>query len=335
MSLVENRPFSSPLEGADRLHRILRSQKIPFGRFTDTFKEIFKSGLDATFATYNPSAAFVNPPDLYRAVRVDSSDGVTKSILFKYKDEGLEPYLERTFDLEDPFASNIDGEIVFGGVEVNKSFDNKGRIVSHWRTILFRGKTILELRPFFTGPEQMKDIRLIKRPDGKIGVYTRPRNPGNEALGGDGQIGYREFESLDALERSSSSELEIQNSPLVSFRFPKGHWGGVNHAQVLKEGKYQNWNLLTIHHAYKTPDDSLDYSAGLLLHNNETGEIEDLNTWITRDMLPQGPAKSKRERRVVFPSDTIIAKRKLIWWVGASDAETHQIETPKPLALAA
>lgn len=336
MSLVENRPFSSPLEHADR-PRILKFQKIPFSHFTESFREIFQSGREITFETYNPSAAFRNPPDLYRAVRVDSSDGQTKSVIFKYTNEGLKPYLERTFDLEDPFASNIDGEIVFGGVKVNKSFDNEGRIVSHWRTILYRGETILELRPFFTGPQEMKDIRLIKRPSGKIGVYTRPRSPGNEALGGDGQIGYKEFESLDALEESSSSSLEIQNAPLLSFKFPKGEWGGVNHAQLVKDGKYEGWNLLLIHKAYK--DSSRHYCAGGLIHNPNTGQVVDLGTLVKRSDLPLGPWKGQEKnddlKDVFFPTELILNGNRAKIIGGMSDSEVGEAEILNPLALAA
>lgn len=332
MSLVENRPYSPSSERMDR-PRILNSRKIPFSSFTDSFRDLFQSGPEITFETYNPSAVFINPPDTYRAVRVDSSDGRTKSIIFKYKNGGLEPYLERTFDLEDPFASNIDGEIVFGGVQVKKSLDNEGRVVSHWRTILYRGKTILELKPFFTGPKQMKDIRLIKRLDGKIGVYTRPRSPGNEALGGDGQIGYREFESLDVLGESSASSLEIQNAPLLSFRFPKGRWGGVNHVQVLKDGKYQGWNLLLIHKAYK--DNSLHYCAGGLIHNPDTGQIVDLGTLVKRSDLPPGPWKEQEKndyfKDVYFGTDLELKGK--IWEItgGMSDAESGAKEIENPL----
>jgi len=314
--------------------KILNPRTLSFSEHTDFFRKAFQSAPDATFLVYNPSAAFITPTGSYRAVRVDCSEGRTKSVIFRYANDGLTPHTERAFDLEDPFAANIDGEIVFGGVAVDKSFDNEGRIVNLWRTILYRGRTIPELRPFFTGPEGMKDIRLVKRPDGRIGVYTRPRSLGNEALGGDGQIGYREFESLDQLEKADSSNLNIENAPLLPFRFEKGHWGGVNHAQVLKSGKYQKWNLLTMHDAYKDPGDLLHYSTGFLLHNTETGEVEELDIWITRDMLPEGPAKGKKEEKVVFPSETVIKKRKLRMSVGASDAQIMEFEIPKPSKLA-
>jgi len=342
MSLIEHQP-NSPIPKvvlAERAQpgqsKILNSRTLSFSEHTDFFREAFQSGPDTTFLVYNPSAAFINPPDLYRAVRVDCSDR-TKSIIFKYTKEGLKPHIERTFDLEDPFASNIDGEIVFGGVQVDKSRDNQGRPVSNWRTILYRGKTIPELRPFFTGPEGMKDIRLVKRPDGKIGIYTRPRNLDDEALG-NGQIGYREFVSLDEIENTDSSCLHINNAPLLSsFRFPKDEWGGVNHVQVVKDGKYQNWNLALIHRAYK--DTVRHYSAGALLHDPKTGRIVDLGTLLRRSDLPPGPWKGQEESRdledVYFAGELILLKDRLRIIGGAGDAEVKEAEIPLHRELAA
>lgn len=314
---------------------ILSSRVIPFSEHTDFFREIFQSSPDEIFSVYNPSAAFINPPNLYRAVRVDCTDGTTKSfrtksVIFKDTEEGLKPHPERTFDLEDPFASNIDGEIVFGGVQVNKSFDSEGMVVSSWRTILYRGKTIHELKPFFTGPEGMKDIRLVKRPDSKIGVYTRPRRLGDESLGGDGQIGYREFESLDELENSDSSCLDINNAPLLSsFRFPDGQWGGVNQAQVKEGGKYDGWNVLLTHRAYK--DTTRHYRSEGLLHDPKTDRIVDLGTFIETSDLPPGPWKGQEEgdedlKDVHFGSELIIGKDRLIISGGVGDARCEVTE---------
>lgn len=342
-SLIEHQPYSPVAPEIVLFEKrkpkqpvILNPRTLSFSEHTGFFRELFQSGPDTYFLVYNPSATFTNSSDLCRAVRVDCSDGRTKSVIFTYTNGGLKPYPEKTFDLEDPFVgAHFKSEIVFGGVQVDESLGSQGRLVSNWRTILYRGKTIPELKPFFTGPEGMKDIRPLKRPDGKIDVYTRPRSPGNEARGGDGQIGYRKFESLDQLENADPSSLDIENAPLLPFRFKKGHWGAVNHAQVLKGGKYQNWNLLTIHDGYEDPEDLLDYSTGFLLHNTETNETEELDIWITRGNLPQGPAKGKREEKVVFASETIIKRRKLRIWVGTSDAEIMGFEIPKPLALAA
>ncbi len=251
MSLsVEYRPSSLPeaflVERRPKQTIILNPRVLSFSEHTDFFREAFQSGPDSIFRAYNPSPTFTTESGgLYMAVRVDCGE-MTKSVIFEHTARGLKPHAI-TFDLEDPLAENFGSEIAFGGVQVDKSFDNLGRVVSRWRTILYRGCDIPRLEPFFTGPEGMKDIRLHKRDDGKIDVYTRPRNPGNEALGGKGQIGYRVVESLDELAEADPSILDVRNAPLIPFRFKKGHWGGVNGVEDIKEGKYQGWNLLTIH----------------------------------------------------------------------------------------
>ncbi len=339
MPLAEHEPCSSisnvvRTEGVQP--KILSSRTVSFSKYTDLFREVFQTGPDTTFLVYNPSSAFINPPNTHRAVRVDCSDGRTKSVIFTHTNEGLEPYLERIFDLEDPFASSIDDEIVFGGVEVDRLFNKEGEKVSRWRTILYRGTTIPELRPFFTGPEGMKDIRLVKRPDGKIGVYTRPRNLGNESLGGNGQIGYREFESLDQMENADPLSLDIENAPLLSFRFPKDEWGGVNHVQVVRDGRYQGWNLLLIHRAYR--DTTRHYYASALLHDPQTGRIVDLGTLVKRSDIPPGPWKGQEEgdhelEDVFFPGELIIEEDRLRVIGGAGDAEYMEVEKPIPLEL--
>ncbi len=342
MSLSESRSYPTtqdttpPKSINSEPREILTSRTLSFTQYTPFFEEVFQSP-GATFLTYNPSAAFINPPDLYRAVRVDCSEGDrTKSIIFRYGANGdLEPYPERTFDLEDPFATNIDGEIIFGGVQVDKTHNAKGEIASQWRTILYRGKTIPELKPFFTGPEGMKDIRPVKLPSGRIGIYTRPRDLDDQARGGEGQIGYKEFDSLDQLESATPSTLDIENAPLLSFRFPRGEWGGVNHVQVVKGGQFKDWNVPLIHRAYR--DTVRHYLLSALLHDPETGQVVDLGILLKRSDLPPGPWKGQKESRdledVIFPAELILEEGRIRIIAGASDAEIVEVEKPIPSEL--
>lgn len=339
MSLVEYQPYSPPIPEAFLVEskldrpRIISARKIPFSEHTDFFRQAFQSGPDSVFRAYNPSPTFTSGGHSYVAVRVDCGE-MTKSIIFEHTIRGLKP-LTRTFELEDPYADNFGDELVFAGVQVfDKSFNNQGQPISNWRTILYRGRAISELEPFFIGPEGMKDIVPFKRPDGRIGVYTRPRSPGNEALGGDGQIGYREFESLDELGRSSPSSLDVRYAPLLpDFRFPTGEWGGVNHAQIVKDGEYQGWNLPLIHRAYR--DTTRHYSAGARVHDPKTGRSVDLGIRITRSDLPPGPWKRQGEsedlKDVFYPKELILRGPTAIIRGGMSDAEAGEVEFPNPL----
>ena len=73
--------------------------------------------------------------------------------------------------LQDPFATIIAGEIVFGGVRV---IWNNGRIVS-WVTDFYRGSSIYNLKYFTSGPDHMKDIRLrnARRQDSRFAHALR------------------------------------------------------------------------------------------------------------------------------------------------------------------
>ena len=78
-----------------------------------------------------------------------------------------------TFTLQDPFVTRIHGELIFGGVEIYPHPTIPGAL--GWRTNFYRGANIRELKQFTSGPNGMKDIRLVEMADGQIGVFTRPQ----------------------------------------------------------------------------------------------------------------------------------------------------------------
>lgn len=320
---------------------VLAAGRFSLAHHSDTFRGIFESLSETTFTTYNPSSIFYDNGNFYRAVRVDSSDGQTRSVIFKQTEDGLVPDLRKVFKLEDPFANTVAGELVFGGVKVVHFPDQNGKIRSTWKTVLYRGTSIDDLRPFFEGPVGMKDIRPVEQANGKIGVYTRPRDPENEDLGGDGQIGYREFGSLDEIEHSPASILEIQNTPLLNFRFPKGEWGGVNHTQVVKAGRFRNCNVLLAHRAYKDLSGNVEerhYAPGILVHNPESGRVFDFGIVGERSDLPEGPRKeqdeSKNLKDVYFGTELVLLDNYRARVTGGiSDYEIGWNEFPNPLFL--
>lgn len=361
MTPIEARTYSPSREGARILpptsfaaqeHRediVRRHGKIDFTRFSASLARVFNLEGNPQLDIYNPSASFINPPNRYRAVRVDAPDGRTKTVFFSEDTDGnpIKLLKDVHFDLEDPQVSNIAGEVVLVGVEVHKQIGKNGQIEANWKTVGYRGKTIGGLRRFFESPESMKDIRPVERPNGKIGVYTRPRSPGNEALGGDGQIGYTEFASLDEWENSPKEALDIKHAPLIAYRFPEGEWGGVNHVQIVKYGKYIGWNLALTHRAYKderTIHGKVQwirhYYAGALLHNPNSEEVIDLGVIATRGDFPAGRWKDQKEghdkQDIAFLQQLILLNEKDAEVKGGiSDAEIHWLEIANPLQHAA
>ena len=134
----------------------------------------------------------------------------------------------RQFPLQDPNIAHIGDELVLSGVRCRK--DGKGEW--HWHCEFYRGKRYGELEYFFSGPPQMKDIRLVELPDGKVGVFTRPQGLAYRAKTGHiADIGYTEVESLSAL-----SAEKIANAPLLEGVFMTEEWGGVNMVYPLRSG---------------------------------------------------------------------------------------------------
>jgi hypothetical protein len=132
------------------------------------------------------------------------------------------------YPLEDPFVSRIHGELVLGGTHVRLS---QGK-VDTYHAYFYRGTDPADLTYFTSGPEQMKDIRLIELADGHIGVFSRPRGPEiakkykSEAI-----VGFTTIRTLDEL-----NAAVVQAAPRVENLFGPGEWGGCNQCYLLRDG---------------------------------------------------------------------------------------------------
>lgn len=123
----------------------------------------------------------------------------------------------RLYPLEDPAVCLWEDQLLLCGTHVEKE---RGAIAA-CSAYFFRGTTARAAAPeyFTTGPRGMKDIRLVKLPEG-FGVFTRPGNT----------VGYTVLRTLEEL---SPAVLEAAaDTGLVE---PTGH-GGVNQCFLLEGG---------------------------------------------------------------------------------------------------
>lgn len=123
----------------------------------------------------------------------------------------------RLYPMEDPAVCLWDDRLLLSGIHVTKE---QGMIRSYG-TYFFRGRVAQAAAPeyFTTGPQGMKDIRVVKLPEG-FGVFTRPGNT----------VGYT---VLDSLEKLTPAALEhAADTGLIE---PTGH-GGVNQCFPLEGG---------------------------------------------------------------------------------------------------
>jgi hypothetical protein len=269
---------------------------------------------------YNITAPFEDEGERVIAGRVESRDSEHSEVhFFVQLGETWVPKADLpAFQLQDPFFTRIDGELILGGVETipHPTIENG----LGWRTVLYKGANIRSLQKFFTGPDGMKDLRLIQLQDRSIGVLTRPQGK----KGGRGKIGFTRIPSLEHL------TLEvIEEAPLLSGQFIDEEWGGANEAHLLSNG------LIGVlgHIACYDQEGNRHYYSMVFALDPDTGECSDIRLIAVRADFLEGPAKRSDLVDVVF-SGGLVRKSDgtAELYAGISDAEAQRITIPDPFA---
>ena len=190
------------------------------------------SGVDG-FDVYNCSIPFEKDGKTYLFGRVERRTEWANSHVALFVKTAEDVYAKvpdmMIYPLEDPFVQFIDGEIILGGTHVRKTC---GKIDTYY-AYFYRGRDIRHLTYFTTGPEYMKDIRLIKLPNGRIGVFSRPRSEEiKQKYRSESVVGFMTIASLDELEAKPIAEAKI-----VPGLFDEDEWGGCNQCYLLEDGR--------------------------------------------------------------------------------------------------
>jgi hypothetical protein len=268
---------------------------------------------------YNITAPFLDNGELVIAGRVEDRDKEASHAMFFVERQGQ--WVPRNgapvFDLQDPFITFIQGELVFGGVEVYFD-DDDPHYVTSWRTIFYRGHSINDLKPFAKGPLTMKDIRLIELKNGRIGVFTRPMMvDGARAL-----IGYTDIASLDQL-----TEEAISGARLLRHQFLPEEWGGANEAHLLKNGTIG----VLGHIAWMEDSNIRHYYPMVFVFDPISFGYTPIKLILTRSLFPDGQAKRSDLVDVLFSGGLVRNKDGTASvYTGVSDAEAHVIVIPDP-----
>ncbi len=282
-------------------------------------KLVFK-GVDG-FDVYNPSIPFFWQGKEYIYGRVEKREkwAESKTYLFEKvkNDEWMVVPNSPIYSLEDPFVSVINDEIVLGGVDVKKENDE---IVS-FRTCFYRGVDINDLKYFFSGPEKMKDIRLVAL-NKKIGVFTRPKSDEIKIqYGCDSVIGFTTINSLSELNKKI-----IEKAPIIPNLFKSGEWGGCNQAILLSDNEIG----VVGHKCYI----SENKEGGKISHYIIISFVFDIFNHIAKDLkiigtrscFPEGPAKKDWLIDCCFPAGVIDKNDdKVEVYSGINDCEVGKI----------
>lgn len=179
-------------------------------------------GVDG-FDVYNCSVPFSYKGSVHLFGRIEKREEWANSHVRLFKQTGKDEFTlvpgSMTWSLEDPFVSKINGEVIFGGTRVRKVKDT----VTMYYSDFLRG-TPENLLYYCTGPNNMKDVRLVELNDGRIGVFSRPKTDTFSFIG---------FTTINRFEELTPKIIE-KAEPLNVLH--TGAWGGVNQAYLLESG---------------------------------------------------------------------------------------------------
>lgn len=227
------------------------------------------------------------------------------------------------YQLEDPYVSVIGDNMVLGGTHVRY----KQSEIDTYYGYFYKGTDLNDLYYFTTGPDFMKDIRLVSMKNGKIGVFSRPRNEEiHKKYGSESVVGFAIINSLEEL----TADI-IENAPVVPGLFQKDEWGGCNQCYCLDSG------LIGVigHKSYKEVNaeglEILSYLNISFVMDIASREVEDMKIIGTRSCYPSGPAKRPNLVDCAFTSGIVMREDgKADLYSGIGDAEEGRIVIDYP-----
>ncbi len=284
-------------------------------------------GVDG-WTVYNCSIPFTWKGKEYIYGRIEKLEHWTRSIMRLFEKTGEDDYTlvpdTMIYQLEDPFIAMIQGEFVLGGTHVRKRMGELDTYYGYF----YRGTDLEDLDYFTTGPDYMKDIRLVDMKNGKIGVFSRPRNEEIEKLyGSRSLIGFTTIHSLDEL----SDEVILNAKPIAGL-FANGEWGGCNQVYLLKNGKLG----VIAHQSFLKETESGElqvYVNTAFEFDPETFEVTDNKIIGTRSCYPAGTVKRASLVDCTFTSGIVMREDgKVDLYAGISDAEEGRIVIDYPFS---
>lgn len=274
---------------------------------------------------YNCSVPFEFNGKTYIWGRVEKREEWATSVtmLFEQREDGVfvrAPGSE-IYPLEDPFFMQIKGEYILGGTHVVK---DKAKIKTYY-VYFYRGKSPFALKYFTTGPDYMKDVRLVELTNGRIGVFSRPRNDEIfEKYGTVSQIGYTEIDSLDELD----AEV-IDRAAYIPGCFAENEWGGVNQAIALRDRLigligHQGYTL------WKGEQEYPIYVNTAYVYDPAHNEIVKKEVIGVLSDYPPTDTKTPAHIYCAFTSGIIGTGEKVRLYSGLGDAHEGWVEIPDP-----
>lgn len=279
------------------------------------------------FDVYNPSIPFKWNGKEYIFGRVERRREWARSWVRLFENTGKDQWSlvqgSMIYQLEDPYISVINGNLVMGGTHVRY----KQSAIDTYCGYFYKGTDINDLYYFTTGPDYMKDIRLVQMPDNRIGVFSRPRSEEvRKKFSSESVIG---FTVIDGLEELTADIIE--NAKIIPDLFGKDEWGGGNQAYYLDSG------LIGVigHKSYKNVEvggqEILTYMNMSFVFDPLKHQVMDVKIIGTRPCYPPGPAKKPDLVDCAFTSGIVMREDgRADLYSGIGDCEVGRIVIDDP-----
>ncbi len=274
---------------------------------------------------YNPSIPFTLDGMTIMACRVEPRDSEhSKTMIFQER-AGIYTLIEDapSFDLQDPFITFINGELILGGVFVIWEGD---KIIS-WQTDFYRGKSIYDLQYFTSGPMHMKDVRLLELSDKRIAIFSRPQ--GKAMLDKYNCIAKIGFTIVDTLDDVTSEAIE--HATLLHDHFLPDEWGGCNQLFQLSNGLigaigHKSWGE-TIDGVQR-----LHYYSMAFAIDPETLKMTPTKVIACRKCFPEGQSKCPKVQDVTFTAGIVRSNDgTATLYTGLNDCQIGKLVIDDPL----
>lgn len=281
------------------------------------------------FDVYNSSIPFEWQGTTYIFGRVERRAEWARSWVRLFTQTGPDDWTlvpdSMIYQLEDPYIAHIKDQLVLGGTHVR----NKSGTVDTYYGYFYRGTDLNDLYYFTTGPDYMKDIRLVELLDGRIGVFSRPRNAEiMRQFGCESQVG---FATIDRLEDLTADVIE--NAPYISGIFSEKEWGGCNQAYQLDSGLLGVIGHMCYNEMDATGETLSVYMNIAFVFDPVRHEILDQRIIGTRPCYPAGPSKLPSLTDCAFTSGIVMREDgKADLYSGIGDTEVGRIVIDYPFA---
>ncbi len=286
------------------------------------------TGVDG-YDVYNCSIPFTWEGREYIFGRVERREEWARSWVRLFEKSGKDTYAlvpgSMIYQLEDPFIQMIHGELVLGGTSVEKESGN----VKTYRGYFYRGKKLDDLVYFTTGPDRMKDIRLVELRDGRIGVFSRARGRKIEEMYGAGAVvGFAVIDDLNQL----TAEV-VENAPVIGNLFGRGEWGGCNQCYLLNDGRVGVIGHKCYEEARAEQGTQLIYMNVSFIFDPETHQATEPQILATRGSYPVAAAKKPKLLDCAFTSGIVLrADGKVDLYSGVGDTHEGRVVIDNPFA---